>query len=130
MSNRMVRNIYSQAANEAHTGQDRREDKAKDNRLPKAKDNHKDDRKDKRKDDRKGVINDVTFAVLEKRLGHIPTTEEIDFVTFKSKRLPKTRINGNVPVIWKEKLDVVADHLGVNKYDMVAYLIGKFLGEV
>lgn len=146
MSNRMVRNIYSQAAQNAHNDQNQHEDKSKDiskdRQLPSDlhkdigthKDVHKDVRKDADKDvskeSHKDVQQDITFRSLAEHMVYLPTTDEIDLALVKAKRLKKTRINGNVPLEWKQKLDLIAEHLDVAKYDMVAYLIGRFLGEI
>lgn len=60
----------------------------------------------------------------------LPTTDDVEELTFQTRRDPKIKVNTEVPERWKARLDDIAHQLKVGKYELVAYIIGQFLGEV
>ena len=67
---------------------------------------------------------------VSNNVSNLPTAEEVEELTFRLRKFPKVRINGDVPDEWKKRLDDLAHELGVGKYDLVTYVVAKFLGEV
>ena len=60
----------------------------------------------------------------------LPTADAVELLTFKTRRSAKVKVNAEVPVAWKSKLDAMAYQLKVGKYELLAYIIGEFLDEV
>jgi hypothetical protein len=48
---------------------------------------------------------------LSKGLSKRPTTEDIEQLSFKLRKIPKSRINGDVPDLWKQQIDDLAHEL-------------------
>jgi hypothetical protein len=59
----------------------------------------------------------------------LPTTEEVEDLSYALRRVPKTRVNADVPQEWKDQLDEIAYQLRVGKYELMLYVIGEFLGQ-
>lgn len=57
------------------------------------------------------------------------SSDEIEALNFRLRKITKTKINAEVPPEWKQRLDDMAYQLGVGKYELVMYIIGRFLGE-
>ncbi|MBZ0280278.1 MAG: hypothetical protein K8L97_06030 [Anaerolineae bacterium] len=58
------------------------------------------------------------------------SSEIIENLAFRLRKVSKNKVNTEVPIEWKEKLDDLAHELGVGKYELLMYIIGLFLGEV
>jgi hypothetical protein len=67
-----------------------------------------------------------TFEQLSNPL----TTEDIEALAFQLRKLQKVKVNAEVPVAWKERMDDLAYQLGVGKYELLMYIIGEYLGEI
>lgn len=67
-----------------------------------------------------------TFEQLSKHI----TTEDIEGLKFRLRKVQKTKVNTEVPVEWKEQLDDLAYRLGVGKYELLMYIIGEYLGGI
>ena len=60
----------------------------------------------------------------------LPTTDIVETLTFNTRRDAKVKVNTEVPLSWKVKLDEIAYQLKVGKYELLAYIIGEFLDEI
>lgn len=67
-----------------------------------------------------------SFEQLSKRLNN----DEIEALAFKLRKSPKSKLNTEIPLEWKQKFDDIAYRLGVGKYELLMYIVGAFLGEV
>ena len=67
---------------------------------------------------------------LSKKLSKLPTTIEIEDLTYSLRRDHKTRVNADIPDKWKEELDDTAHLLKVGKYELLLFVIAEFLGKV
>lgn len=67
-----------------------------------------------------------SFEQMSKQL----TTEAIEALSFRLRKIQKTKVNTEVPDAWKERLDDLAYRLGVGKYELLLYIIGDYLGEL
>lgn len=67
---------------------------------------------------------------LSKTMSKIPTTDDIETLAFRLRKIPKSRVNADIPADWKERLDDLAFRLRVGKYDLMLYVIAYFLGEI
>lgn len=67
---------------------------------------------------------------LRRDLNSLPAMEAVEELAFKLRKIQKVRINGDVPPAWKKRLDDLAHELGIGKYELVMYIVGRFLGEV
>lgn len=65
-----------------------------------------------------------------KQLSNKITQAAVEELAFQLRRTPQAKINANVPLAWKEKLDELAYRLKVGKYELLTYIVGAFLGEV
>ena len=59
-----------------------------------------------------------------------PTTEAIEQLNFELRKIPKVRVNADIPPEWKDKLDDLAHKLRVGKYEFMLYLIALAIGKV
>jgi hypothetical protein len=67
---------------------------------------------------------------LSKALSKPISQEAVEELAFQLRRTQQAKLNANVPVEWKEKLDDLAFRLKVGKYELLTYIVGVFLGEV
>jgi hypothetical protein len=67
---------------------------------------------------------------LSKGLSIPLDVDEIEAVSFKLRKIVKAKVNTEIPLDWKDQMDFISHKLGVGKYDLMMYLIGKFLGRV
>jgi len=82
-------------------------------------------RKDLRKPTRKPI------SELRKTDGSgILNGEGIEQLSFQLRKEQKARLTTDVPVAWRKELDDLAYSLEVGKYELLMYIIGKFLGKV
>lgn len=58
------------------------------------------------------------------------STEAVEQLAFRLRKVVKTKVNTEVPMAWKDKIDDLAHELGIGKYELVMYIIGAFLGEI
>lgn len=58
------------------------------------------------------------------------TTDAVETLDFNLRKVPKSKLNTNIPVEWKEEMDRMALDLKVGKYELAAYLIGQALKKV
>jgi hypothetical protein len=75
-------------------------------------------------------ISNIPNGIPSNSLSKLPDAQTIEEVSFRLRRIPKTRVNADVPVQWKERLDETAHELKVGKYELLVYIIAEFLGEV
>ncbi len=66
---------------------------------------------------------------LSKKVSKTPTSDEVEMLAFQLRKIPKVRVNADIPAEWKQQLDDLAYKLRVGKYDLMLYLIAQFLGE-
>jgi hypothetical protein len=67
---------------------------------------------------------------VSKPLSNLPTTAEIEDLTYALRREHKTRVNADIPDKWKEELDDMAHRLRVGKYELLLFVIAEFLEKV
>ncbi|MBZ0283152.1 MAG: hypothetical protein K8L97_20610 [Anaerolineae bacterium] len=67
---------------------------------------------------------------LNKGLSHHLSQDAIEELAFRLRKTPQSKINANVPLEWREKIDALAFQLKVGKYELLTYIVGVFLGEV
>lgn len=60
---------------------------------------------------------------------NFPTTEEIENLAFSLRKVTKARVNADIPHAWKKQLDDLAYRLEIGKYDLMLFIIARFLGE-
>lgn len=73
------------------------------------------------KDTSKGLSKDVSLSL---------DTDEIEAMAFELRKTTKTKVNTEIPEDWKKQIDELSFRHGVGKYDLMMYIIGKFLGRV
>lgn len=66
---------------------------------------------------------------LSKSMSKTPTTDAVETLAFQLRKIPKVRVNADIPAEWKQQLDDLAYKLKVGKYDLMLYLIAQFLGK-
>lgn len=79
------------------------------------------------------VVKQVTtqkLTHLSKDLSKSLSTDAIESLTFELRKIPKTRVNADIPNEWKERLDDLAHELRVGKYELILYIIGVYLGKI
>ena len=106
------------------TVKDNLKDKAKED----SKDNVKDNPKDVSKDNVKDVFKDLDLA--RQNNPNLPSADDVERMVFECRKVDKTRFNGDVPQEWKDEIDAYSDKIGVGKYNMLMYAVGKFLGKL
>lgn len=62
--------------------------------------------------------------------GHAPTTDEIENLAFSLRKITKARVNADIPLEWKKRLDDLAHQLEVGKYDLMLFIIARFLDDI
>jgi hypothetical protein len=67
---------------------------------------------------------------VSKKVSNPLSTEGIETLVFRLRKIPKSRVNADIPQAWKDRLDDMAHHLKVGKYDLLMFIIALFLGEV
>src|SRR6185503_759416 len=67
---------------------------------------------------------------ISKRLEAYLTTEQVEDLDYSLRKIAKVRVNADVPLEWKDRLDDLAYKLKVGKYELMLYVIASFLGEV
>jgi hypothetical protein len=67
---------------------------------------------------------------LSKKISKPLSTEAIETLVFQLRKVNKSRVNADIPQAWKDRLDDMAHHLKVGKYDLLMFIIAWFLGEV
>ena len=65
----------------------------------------------------------------DEQVRRLPSTEEVEDLSYTLRKIPKTRVNADVPQEWKDQLDDIAYQLRVGKYELMLYVIGEFLGQ-
>ena len=65
-----------------------------------------------------------------KQLKEPLSTDAIENAAFQLRKQTKARINADIPLAWKSQLDDLAYELQVGKYELVMYIIGRFLTEI
>lgn len=103
-------------------------DNSKDKRKDNSKDSGKDEVKDNSKDNHKDVFKDLQSA--RQKNPNLPTADDVERMVFEFRKADKTRFNGDIPQEWKDEIDAYADRIGVGKYNMLMYAVGKFLGKL
>jgi hypothetical protein len=66
---------------------------------------------------------------LSNGLSNFPSTEDIENLAFRIRKLPKQKVNTEIPLEWKKTIDDLAHTLRVGKYDLLMYILARFLGE-
>lgn len=66
---------------------------------------------------------------IRKNLSTPINTDAIEALSFQLRRTPKERVSADIPTEWKNQLDDLTHELKVGKYELVMYIIGRFLGE-
>ena len=59
-----------------------------------------------------------------------PSSEAIEQMSFVYRKQSRARVCGDVPPQWKRQLEDMAYELQVGRYELVMYIIGRFLGEL
>lgn len=67
---------------------------------------------------------------MSKSLSKSITQDAVEELAFSLRKTPQSKLNANVPIAWKDKLDDLAFRLKVGKYELVTYLVGVCIGEV
>lgn len=93
------------------------------------KDLNKDKSKDLDKDLDEGVKQDVDVGT-HARTNTLPPADVIEEMVFRLRKEPKVRVNGDLPEQWKKDLDECAHQVGVGRYHLVMYAVGKMLGKM
>ena len=65
----------------------------------------------------------------DEQFSRLPSTEEVEDLSYTLRKIPKIRVNADVPPDWKDQLDEIAYQLRVGKYELMLYVIGQFLGQ-
>lgn len=60
----------------------------------------------------------------------LPPADAVEYMVFRLNKATKVRVNGDLPEDWKKELDEYAHKVGVGKYHLVMYAVGKMLGKV
>lgn len=76
-------------------------------------------------------VSKETSKPLLKGLSNTISQDAIEELAFRLRKTPRlAKLNTNVPLAWKDKLDDLAFRHKVGKYDLLTYIVGVFLGEV
>jgi hypothetical protein len=67
---------------------------------------------------------------LSNFLSNSLSTDEIEKLNFQLRKIPKVRVNADIPPDWKDQLDDLAHALRVGKYELLLYMIALLLGKV
>lgn len=87
-------------------------------------------RRERASEPRREELSKLSIKHINNALSEGVSTQAVEDLSYDLRRVLKVKLNTEIPETWKKKLDSVALDLGVGKYELFAYIIGKFLGEV